>query len=47
MDGPVPTHAFHIFWSFLPEARDAVDEVGQFIRTMTSAPQDAATGQHG
>jgi epsilon-lactone hydrolase len=23
---PVPTHDFHIFWSFLPEAADAIDE---------------------
>lgn len=29
---PVPTHVFHMFWSFLPEAADALDEVGRFIR---------------
>jgi epsilon-lactone hydrolase len=44
---PVPTHAFHIFWSFLPEAREAIDEVGRFIRTVTAAPEDAASGQRG
>src|SRR5216117_2101390 len=27
---PVPTHDFHIFWSFLPEARDAIDQLGRF-----------------
>ena len=25
----MPTHAFHVFWSFLPEARQAIDEIGQ------------------
>jgi epsilon-lactone hydrolase len=44
---PVPTHDFQIFWSFLPEARDAIDEVGQFICTVTGAPKDAASGQRG
>ncbi len=44
---PVPTHDFHIFWSFLPEARDAIDQAGQFIRTVTGTPRDAASGQHG
>ena len=29
---PVPTHDFHIFWSFLPEATTALEELGQFIR---------------
>ena len=38
---PVPTHDFHVFWSFLPEARDAVDEIGRFVRTAAS-PQQAA-----
>ena len=27
---PVPTHDFHVFWSFLPEARDAIDQLGRF-----------------
>jgi monoterpene epsilon-lactone hydrolase len=44
---PVPTHAFHIFWSFLPEARDALDEVGRFIRTATETAGNAASGQRG
>jgi hypothetical protein len=35
----VPTHDFHIFWSFLPEAREAIDQAGQFIRTVTGAPK--------
>jgi epsilon-lactone hydrolase len=29
---PVPTHDFHVFWSFLPEAADAIDEAARFIR---------------
>ncbi|MFE7802738.1 alpha/beta hydrolase fold domain-containing protein [Nocardia sp. NPDC057440] len=29
---PVETHNFHIFWSFLPEASDALQQAGQFIR---------------
>ena len=44
---PVPTHAFHIFWSFLPEARDAIDEAGRFNRAVTGTPKDAATGLRG
>lgn len=29
---PVPTHDFHVFWSFLPEARDAMHQAGEFVR---------------
>ena len=43
---PVPTHAFHIFWSFLPEARHAIDEIGRFVRAMTT-PEESASGQPG
>jgi epsilon-lactone hydrolase len=31
---PVETHVFHIFWAFLPEAVDAVRQVGDFIREL-------------
>ena len=44
---PVPTHDFHIFWSFLPEARDAIDEIGRFVRTVTSTPGESAAPQPG
>jgi epsilon-lactone hydrolase len=44
---PVPTHDFHIFWSFLPEARDAIDEIGRFVRTLASTPEEPAAGQPG
>jgi acetyl esterase/lipase len=29
---PVDAHAFHLFWSFLPEAADAIEAAGRFIR---------------
>jgi epsilon-lactone hydrolase len=29
---PVDTHVFHVFWSFLPEAADALQQAGSFIR---------------
>jgi len=28
---PVPTHDFHVFWNFLPEAADAVRRGGEFL----------------
>jgi monoterpene epsilon-lactone hydrolase len=34
---PVPTHDFHIFWSFLPEAATAVEQVGAFLRRAVDA----------
>ena len=39
----MPTHDFHIFWSFLPEARDAIDQIGRFVRTVTTPGESAAT----
>jgi monoterpene epsilon-lactone hydrolase len=38
----VPTHDFHVFWSFLPEARDAIDQLGRFVRTVASTPGESA-----
>jgi acetyl esterase/lipase len=32
---PVGTHVFHLFWSFLPEAADALEKVGAFTRRQT------------
>jgi acetyl esterase/lipase len=29
---PVTTHDFHLFWSFLPEAADALEQAGTFVR---------------
>jgi len=31
---PVDTHNFHVFWSFLPEAADAMRQAGQFARSV-------------
>jgi epsilon-lactone hydrolase len=36
---PVDTHDFHIFWSFLPEAAQAVAQAGRFARDTTLAAQ--------
>jgi epsilon-lactone hydrolase len=36
---PVDTHDFHIFWSFLPEAAQAVAQAGRFARDPTLAAQ--------
>lgn len=44
---PVPTHDFHVFWSFLPEARDAIDQLGRFVRTVASPPGESAADQPG
>jgi acetyl esterase/lipase len=44
---PVPTHDFHVFWSFLPEARDAIDQIGRFVRTVASPPGESAATQPG
>jgi acetyl esterase/lipase len=34
---PVDTHSFQVFWSFLPEAADALASAGKFIHRTTSA----------
>jgi len=44
---PVPTHDFHVFWSFLPEARDAIDQLGRFVRAVASPPGESAAPQPG
>jgi acetyl esterase/lipase len=44
---PVATHDFHIFWSFLPEAADALAHAGRFLRetTRTGRSDDALLGR--
>jgi monoterpene epsilon-lactone hydrolase len=37
---PVPTHDFQMFWSFLPDAADAVHRAGRFIRDTEGASAD-------
>ena len=36
---PVDTHDFHLFWSFLPEAAQALQQAGRFARDPTLAAQ--------
>jgi acetyl esterase/lipase len=36
---PVDTHDFHVFWSFLPEAAQALQQAGRFARDATLAAQ--------
>jgi monoterpene epsilon-lactone hydrolase len=33
---PVDTHVFHFFWSFLPEAADALESAGRFVAAVRS-----------
>jgi acetyl esterase/lipase len=40
---PADTHVFHVFWSFLPEAADALQQAGGFIREMLSGERAAAS----
>ena len=39
---PVDTHDFQVFWSFLPEAADAVTAAGRFCRELRGERPDAA-----
>jgi epsilon-lactone hydrolase len=41
---PTDAHVFHLFWSFLPEAADALQQAGQFVR---ETQPDAAVGAAG
>ena len=43
---PVPTHDFHVFWTFLPEAMEAMNEIGGFVRD-TASTHDGHTSGHG
>jgi len=38
-------HVFHVFWSFLPEAADALSQAGEFVREML--PGEQATTRTG
>jgi hypothetical protein len=41
---PAATHDFHLFWSFLPEAARALEQLGGFLRSiLATAPQSAAS----
>jgi acetyl esterase/lipase len=39
---PVDAHAFQLFWSFLPEAADAIEAAGVFIREARQAQRAQA-----
>jgi monoterpene epsilon-lactone hydrolase len=39
---PAETHVFHVFWSFLPEAADALRQAGGFIRERLADPRARA-----
>jgi len=39
---PVDTHVFHVFWSFLPEAADALAQAGAFMREVLAGERTAA-----
>ena len=39
---PVDTHVFQVFWSFLPEATDALHQAGRFAHGVHSAVERAA-----
>jgi acetyl esterase/lipase len=41
----VSTHDFHIFWSFLPEASDALEQAGAFVRRVHTRAAGAGRGQ--
>jgi acetyl esterase/lipase len=41
---PVAAHVFHVFWSFLPEASDALRQAGRFIREVHSIAGATSTG---
>ena len=36
---PVDAHVFHLFWSFLPEAAEALQSAGRFARDVGSEPR--------
>jgi epsilon-lactone hydrolase len=42
---PVDAHGFHLFWSFLPEAADAIEAAGAFIREAGSNLTEVIVGR--
>ncbi len=41
---PVDTHSFQIFWSFLPDAREAIEQAGRFIDPIATGRGHSAAG---
>ncbi|MEU8800565.1 alpha/beta hydrolase fold domain-containing protein [Spirillospora sp. NPDC048819] len=45
---PAEAHVFHLFWSFLPEAADALEQAGRFVRELrTNAVAVTADAEQG
>ena len=44
---PIGTHDFHLFWSFLPEASDALEQAGRFIRETGGTRHPAGRARSG
>ena len=42
---PVTTHDFHVFWSFLPEAADALEQAGAFVRRVRVRSVERPAGE--
>ena len=42
---PVTTHDFHVFWSFLPEAADALEQAGAFVRGVHARSVGRSVGE--
>jgi epsilon-lactone hydrolase len=42
---PVDTHVFQLFWSFLPEAREAMIKIGEFTTRLTAATEKQANSR--
>ena len=40
---PSDAHVFHVFWSFLPEAADALTQAGRFVRDLLCSDRARAT----
>jgi acetyl esterase/lipase len=40
---PAETHVFHVFWSFLPEAADALQQAGAYVRDRVREPPRSAS----
>ena len=38
------THVFQVFWTFLPEATEALESAGRFAQEIGARPGLAATG---
>ncbi len=39
---PVDTHIFQLFWSFLPEAQEAMTKIGEFTSRLLDAGEERA-----